>query len=994
MRRLSFMIVFLALIMSCGYASGSNAQQHVQKTLPLDRMPGITKRDRTNSLYMHDRIIIKLMPKATTSLSKSLSGIQAIAAILSRVSVTSDRAMFVNPPAVQKKGDVDLSQFYVVQFSSPNDPFALTEELSKLPEVQYAEPWYIATLTQTTSTPNDPLYTNQWGLKKIKAEEAWGISKGDSTVVIAIVDTGVDILHPDLAANIWTNPGEVGLDTLGRDKRTNGVDDDNNTYIDDVHGWDFAGGDYNALKGDNDPSPHGSGVGHGTIVAGIAASVTNNGIGVASIGYKCKILPVKCAADNDTRSGGSAFIANGYEGIVYAAKMGAKVINCSWASPGGSQAEQDIINFATQQGALVVGAAGNDYTNSFNSPAGYENVLGVMASDNNDLKASFSNYGDYFDVSAPGINIFSTMYDFYDTTHPHTYTSFFGVSGTSVASPFAAGLAGLVKSRFPHFTPQQVAEQIRVNSDNIDALNPSYAGQLGHGRINALRALTDTTLPSVRMLSYDMKDYPGGNGDGFAQKAETLTIRCQFENFLARTSPGSTIQLKSLSPYITIIDGAIPIGVLNTLESISNNASPFCVYVQPSAPSSHLATLQIAVTSGSFTDTQNFSFMVNQTYQTHNVNAIRLTLTNNGALGFFDYPSNKLGEGFIFHGVNHLFEGGLIIASSPTRVVNVVRDVNDEQTKDFFSSSLYKLDTPGSISSQDGFTSFTDANAPAENKIGLSVEMYSYAYNAPTDSRYILLRYDIKNTSPTAISNLYAGIFLDWDIGDYNKNIVRYDASRSLSYTFETGDTARKEYFGIRAVDSAASSRALVNNMLDVSRAAKWQWLSGGVQQAQAGPADIHHVLSSGPYSLNPGAKQIVGFALVVGDSSLANLQQNADVAKAKWKSILKVVDVEKLPEVPRSFSLDQNYPNPFNPRTTIAYRIPERSIVTLKLFDLLGREVLTLVNEEQLAGAHALAWDAAAYPSGVYFYRIEVHPLSGGRMGSFVETRKLILMR
>jgi subtilisin family serine protease len=150
--------------------------------------------------------------------------------------------MFPAAPAALRPNDVDLSSMYTVSYTSPNDPFTLAEELSKLPEVQYAEPWFIYPLARRTFTPNDSLYELQWSLDKIGAPAAWEITKGDSTIVIAIVDSGVEWTHPDLAANIWTNPGESGLDAQGRDKRTNGIDDDENGYVDDWHGWDLVGG--------------------------------------------------------------------------------------------------------------------------------------------------------------------------------------------------------------------------------------------------------------------------------------------------------------------------------------------------------------------------------------------------------------------------------------------------------------------------------------------------------------------------------------------------------------------------------------------------------------------------------------------------------------------------------------------------------------------------------------------------------------------------------
>jgi subtilisin family serine protease len=979
---------FIPVCFICAVAFGGVKQEtRVTKSLPLDNLPGVVLKNRTNSQYLPDRVIVKLMPRTVTSLSKSAFGVQSIDMVLSRVAGISAAPMFSPPAGKHATPSVDLSLFYVVTFSSPNDPFSLADELSKLPEVQYAEPSFIYRVAQESFTPNDSLFFSQWGLQKVHAPEAWDVTQGDTSVVIGIVDSGVDWSHPDLAANIWTNPGETGLDAQGGDKRTNGIDDDGNGYIDDWHGWDFGGSDWRVAGEDNDPAPPGDNNNHGTHVAGIAAAVTDNRIGVASIGFKCRILPVKCSADNDIRSDGIGYIIEGSQGIVYAAQMRARVINCSWGGAGGSQFEQDIITYATEQGALVVASAGNDRSDAFFSPAGYKGVLGVASTDPSDGKSDFSNYGQFIDVCAPGEGILSTIFYIDPVTHTiqKDYASW---NGTSMASPLAAGLAALVSWKFHLFNSLQVGEQVRVTCDPI-----SSPYQLGRGRINALRALTVENLPSVRLQSYVVSDSPGGNGNGTAQPAETLNISCVVKNLLAPTSSGAMLQLTSLSSYLTIMQGSFPLGVLGTLDSDSNASAPFRVFVRPDVPQSYTAVVQLTVTDGSFTDIQTFSFLVNPTYQTHDVNAIHLTLTNNGRIGFFDFPDNKEGVGFVFNGANHLFEGGLIVGNSPTRVVDVVRNESSagSQDQDFVSSNFFTLSTPGVVSDQDGFTTFSDSGAPSANVLGLQVTLRSYAFSDPTDSKYIILRYDLKNRALAPLSNVYVGVFLDWDLGNFDTNHSAYDSTRSLGYCFDESNT-RHEYVGIRALDSASSFRSLVNDgTIDLSRGGKWSWISGGFALAEAGPADIHHVIASGPYRIAPNDSQTVGFALVAGDSSLADIQQNADAAKAKWVALRRSAFIpvsvsDDHTPLPLTFSLGQNYPNPFNPTTTMSYQLSANSFVTLKVFDILGREVATLVNEVQRPGIYRVNWDASSLPSGVYFCRMHA--------GEFVATRKAVLMK
>ena len=587
MRQLTPKVFLCFIFISClAFGGVKKSEQVAVKSLPLDNVPGVVLKNRTTSQYLPDRVIVKLMPRKMVFLSKGAFGISSVDRVLSHASVTSTKQMFPLESSPQKAGQVDLSLVYVVTFSSPNDPFTIAERLSKLPEVQYAEPWFIYPLADTPFTPNDPLFGNQWNLQKINAPTAWDITAGDSTVVIAIVDSGVDWQHPDLAANIWTNPGEIP---------GNGIDDDNNGFIDDVHGWDFVGARWESPQGDNDPSPTADNNNHGTHVAGIAAAVTDNNIGVASIAFKCRILPVKCSADDDTRADGDAYIIAGYEGIEYAARTGAKVINCSWGGEGGSQFEQDLIDYATQHGALVVAAAGNGNSDAFFSPAGYRGVLGIAATDQSDVKSFYSNFGDFVDVSAPGDVIESTYFEIDPSTHLplHDYGY---LSGTSMATPLAAGVAALVKSRRPYLSPLQVGEQVRVACDDISVTNPAYVGQLGHGRINALKALTDTTLPSVRLQSFTVSDSPGGNGNGIAQPGETLSLTCVVKNYLAPTLPSATITLTSLSTYLTVPQGTFGVSSLGTLDSASNASNPFLVHVETNVPPSQTVKLQLTFT--------------------------------------------------------------------------------------------------------------------------------------------------------------------------------------------------------------------------------------------------------------------------------------------------------------------------------------------------------------------------------------------------------------
>ena len=357
-------------------------------------------------------------------------------------------------PKVDDERLTNVFRLEVQNISAVNEIIRLLEASNS---VEYAERIpYI----QKTLTPNDPSYNSstQWGLFQMNAAQAWDFSTGSSNVNVAIVDDAVETTHSDLSGVIWTNPNEVP---------NNGIDDDNNGYIDDVNGFDVA-------NSDNNPDPDNpiSSYDHGTHVAGIAGAETNNSNGVASIGHNITLIPVK-----STNS--ATAVTHGYEGILYAVAAGADVINMSWGGSGSSTTGQNIISYASGEGIVLIAAAGNDNVSSIFYPAGYNEVIAVASTTFGDSKSSFSNYGTWIDISAPGSAIYSTI----------PGNGYGTKQGTSMASPQVAGLAGLMLSLNPSLSPADIKSCILSSADNIDTQNPSYVGELGAGRINAQAAM-------------------------------------------------------------------------------------------------------------------------------------------------------------------------------------------------------------------------------------------------------------------------------------------------------------------------------------------------------------------------------------------------------------------------------------------------------------------------------------------------------------------------
>jgi thermitase len=337
----------------------------------------------------------------------------------------------------------------------------------RMPEVEFAEPNYILRVAASPEAEVE----DEWGLQMIQAPAAWDLIETRTPVLLAVVDTGVDRTHSDLADNIWTNPGEVP---------GNGLDDDGNGYVDDTWGWDF----YN---GDNDPVDDFM---HGTAVSSLAAGV-RDGAGVAGVCPWCQVVAVKVLG-----SAGSGTLDMVAQGIVYAADLGARVINLSLGAAAGSSTLENAVDDAWSKGALVVAAAGNDGAEILFYPAAYANAMAIAATDDQDRRACLSNYGEGFiSVAAPGEAI--------QTAIPNQgYGTY---SGTSLSAPHVSGLAGLLFSHEPTLSHADARARIESTAEDLGPVG--IDAFFGTGRINAYRAVTGDSTPTTPppgLYTYDL----------------------------------------------------------------------------------------------------------------------------------------------------------------------------------------------------------------------------------------------------------------------------------------------------------------------------------------------------------------------------------------------------------------------------------------------------------------------------------------------------------
>lgn len=384
------------------------------------------------------------------------------------------------------------------------------------PDVEWAEPVHVM---QIQWVPNDPSYASLWGMAKIQTAPAWDIAKG-SGVVVAVVDTGADHTHPDLAPNIWTNPMEIP---------GNGIDDDGNGYVDDVRGWNFVSNNNSPMDGHS----------HGTHVSGTIAAVGNNGIGVVGVAPLSKIMVVKGLGDD-----GSGYDSDLAQGIIYAAENGADIINMSWGGTGDSPVIEEAIDYAHSLGVTLVAAAGNSAIDASQFlPAKYVSVITVSAFNSADVMASFSNFGTKIDVAAPGVGIQSTI--------PGGYYSSF--NGTSMASPHVAGLAALILSQQPSLTNEQVRQIIRQTADDVGTVG--FDTQAGYGRINALKALQIPSPPTLIITSPTQFATVSGTVD-VRGSAEGTTFSSRGLEYGVGASPTTFLPIGSLS-NVPVTNGSL-----------------------------------------------------------------------------------------------------------------------------------------------------------------------------------------------------------------------------------------------------------------------------------------------------------------------------------------------------------------------------------------------------------------------------------------------------
>lgn len=832
-----------------------------------------------------------------------------------------------------KSSRIELSTIYHLKLYKGQSQKKILRYLNAMSEIEYAEADF---QYQLTYSPNDPRKNEQDYLDALKVFDAWDIEKGDSSVIIAITDTGTDLDHPELINRL----------ALNHKDSINGIDDDLDGYIDNFYGW-------NVASNNNNVSFENSG--HGTNVAGIACSQVDNNFGISGIGFNVKFMTVRI----DLASGQ---LSNAYESIVYAADHGADIINCSWGGYRASSYGRDVVRYATEKGALIIAGAGNNGISNKFYPAAYEEVIAVGQTEGIDTIRTQSNYGYWLDLFAPGDRVLTT----------NVIGGFGTNGGTSMASPMIAAGAALVKSQNPNFTAEQIAQRLFITADNIEGISPTNrADESGYGRANLYRALSEVSSPSIEFVQRKIL-----SKNGSFNINDTVSISGSFKNYLAPSSAIS-VKLSTTSNDVRILNPNRTIPGINTLDSINIENDPFQIVINSNLPFNSEVVFIAEMTFNGIVKRQKFAFDLNNDYITINNSSFRHTMTSNGAIGFSGNAST-LGDGVVFNDNTFLlFEGSFMIGNSSSYVADRFRNDNNGIDQDF--SIVRPIDVlPSNKTDVELGTVFNDMNHA--NSQGLEITQHNYMLIDSLYRNAVIYVYHIRNVSNTPISQLNAGIILDWDVGDFRFNKNKFEPSRRLSLTYNQDSTI---FCGIKmlntnigmnhyAIANVSGGDSTINLGDGFSDAEKYTVLNTSKSltiNPQQG-VDMIDAVSTQTFDLAADSSFTVSYLITV-DTSIQNLKIKNDSLQNIFNRLsLDIIEFE------RSNNTLANkvtlFPNPiFEDDLNIEIEVLESDNLSLYVYDINGRLIYESAKKKFNRGNHRLSVPTNTLNGGVYFLKI-----------------------
>ncbi|MFO7675837.1 MAG: S8 family serine peptidase, partial [bacterium] len=489
-------------------------------------------------------------------------GVESLDRLNRRFGVTGITPLMRRPAdAVAEKHNCDLQ--YLIEAGPGVDVGELTAAYAGLPEVASAVP---NAFLRFTRHPDDTLYRVQWHLARIGAPWGWDVARGDTTVLIAVLDDGCEWHHPDIEPNLWINHpedrnGNGRFDSLPwPDGDIDGIDQDGNGYADDVIGFDFAYGDPN-------PDPGQLSDDHGTHCWGTANAVTNNSIGVAAPPWNARSFGFRCGG------GGGISLYAAIAGIYYSVPKGVFAISMSFGGYSPYQPLADACQYAWDSGCVLIGGAGNDGQNRIFYPANYPSVISVAASGPNDTKTSWSNYGDWIEITAPGSGIYSTITG-------HRYGS---MDGTSMSTPLIAGVLAWIKSLYPDYTNAQCCSLMYATCDTMpDPLFPQ--GNLGAGRVSMANVVLPLYYCNLTLTGVRWND-ASGNNNGRPDPGETASLIVTYANTAGwQNATGVTATLACRDPEVQLLKSTAGFPAIPAGGSGNCSGDSFVVRVPANSP--------------------------------------------------------------------------------------------------------------------------------------------------------------------------------------------------------------------------------------------------------------------------------------------------------------------------------------------------------------------------------------------------------------------------
>lgn len=832
---------------------------------------------------LSNQVIVKIKPAFASLCSDNGINVPEIVQAFNFIKTTEVKKLYPKHQTPSTTYDqlgrklVDLSLVYNITYAGDLDIRKLITELNSIDAVEYAQPRMIV---QPLLTPNDTDFVSQWYMATIRADLAWNLDTGSYSTTIGVIDGGTDFFHPDLMDNIYYDY----TDSIGAG------DEDNDGFVDNFRGWDV---------GDNDNYPQYIGFAnsaHGTAMCGLAAGSTNNIAGIAGAGHHCSYMPVKMVHST------FGWIA-GYEGLVYAADHGAKVLNASWGSQTPGPYEQDVVDYVTVNlGALLFAAAGNSNNTIPFYPAAYENCLAVGGTNISNTKSGNSSYYEQVDLVAPGqglVEVYSPGTGGYGTGN-----------GTSDACALTSGTAGLVQNYFSTLAPIQIGAIMRQSTYRIDTIagNAPYLNRQGSGRIDMYAALTNPFKPYLYFNERTFTD----NNDDVIMIGDTVELAGNMLNLLDTSTSAMVAIITDNSAYVQWLDSNVNVGVVNTMEYTNINAQPFKFVILPGCPQNQNVLMKVVYYDGTDTlNVQYLSFIVNRNYYHIDINQLHTSVTTTGRIGYADDRTLK-GVGYRMKGKeNNLFgvcwnPMGLFISKGSASVSDQTLGATVGGPCSTWISDADMVATQNIIVNQSSIVSdlevtsgYNDSGAGI-NAVGVNVKQKVYAWADSINDQFLIVEYQFQNNTATPTSDWWVGLYGDFDMPDsllwnlYN-NVAFYD---TVSQSAIMNNPADRYYVGFKVLSSGADVKYYANNSdgsnghqnvyNGFSSAEKFNLMNPSVPSNISDVTDVAHYLGVHFDSLTSNGCAVLHMALLIGNS-LTDIRNQATAAQAKFDGTFNV---------------------------------------------------------------------------------------------------------